>query len=82
MEIKLNELEIIQKLDNIIADLIADGLHDIAMNIELEKQKIAKKFNEAEANSQQIDIEDMIQEDQEDHDTTDPYHPLYLDNNQ
>ena len=43
---------------------------------------IAKKFNEAEANSQQIDIEDMIQEDQEDHDTTDPYHPLYLDNNQ
>ena len=82
MEIKLNELGIIQKLDNIIADLIADGLHDIAMNIELEKQKIAKKFNEAEANSQQIDIEDMIQEDQEDHDTTDPYHPLYLDNNQ
>tara|TARA_R100000482_G_scaffold114855_1_gene57719 strand:+ start:80 stop:271 length:192 start_codon:yes stop_codon:yes gene_type:complete len=60
MEIKLNELEIIQKLDNIIADLIADGLHDIAMNIELEKQKIAKKFNEAEANSQQIDIEEII----------------------
>ena len=78
----MNELEIIQKLDNIIADLIADGLHDIAMNIELEKQNIAKKFNQAEANSQQIDIEDMIQEDQEDHDTTDPYHPLYLDNNQ
>ena len=35
----MNELEIIQKLDNIIADLIADGLHDIAMNIEIEKQK-------------------------------------------
>ena len=60
MEIKLNELEIIQKLDNIIADLIADGLHDIAMNIELEKQKIAKQFNQAEANSQQIDIEEII----------------------
>tara|TARA_R100001460_G_scaffold45386_1_gene82511 strand:+ start:1506 stop:1697 length:192 start_codon:yes stop_codon:yes gene_type:complete len=60
MEIKLNELDIIQKLDKIIADLIADGLHDIAMNIELEKQKIAKKFNEAEANSQQIDIEEII----------------------
>ena len=58
----MNELEIIQKLDNIIADLIADGLHDIAMNIELEKQKIAKKFNEAEANSNQIDIEDLINE--------------------
>lgn len=56
----MNELEIIQKLDGIIADLIADGLHDIAMNIELEKQKIAKKFNEAEANSNQIDIEEII----------------------
>lgn len=62
MEIKLNELEIIQKLDSIIADLIADGFHDIAMNIELEKQKIAKKFNEAETNSNQIDIEDLINE--------------------
>ena len=30
------------------------------MNIELEKQKIAKKFNQAEANSQQIDIEEII----------------------
>lgn len=58
----MNELEIIQKLDSIIADLIADGLHDIAMNIELEKQKIAKRFNEAEANSNQIDIEDLINE--------------------
>lgn len=58
----MNELEIIQKLDSIIADLIADGLHDIAMNIELEKQKIARKFNEAEANSNQIDIEDLINE--------------------
>lgn len=58
----MNELEIIQKLDSIIADLIADGFHDIAMNIELEKQKIAKKFNEAEANSNQIDIEDLINE--------------------
>ena len=56
----MNELEIIQKLDSIIADLIADGLHDVAMNIELEKQKIAKKFNEAELNSQQIDIEELI----------------------
>ena len=58
----MNELEIIQKLDSIIADLIADGLHDVAMNIELEKQKIARKFNEAEANSNQIDIEDLINE--------------------
>lgn len=72
----MNELEIIQKLDNIIADLIADGLHEIAMNIEIEKQKIAKQFNQAELNSQQVDIEDLIE------DTTDPYHPLYLDNNQ
>ena len=56
----MNELEIIQKLDNIIADLIADGLHEIAMNIEIEKQKIAKQFNQAELNSQQIDIEELI----------------------
>ena len=82
MEIKLNELEIIQKLDQIISDLVKDGLLDIANNLEIEKQKIAKQFNQAELYSQQIDIEDMIQEDQEDHDTTDPYHPLYLDNNQ
>ena len=73
----MNELEIIQKLDQIISDLVKDGLLDIANNLEIEKQKIAKQFNQAEANSQQIDIEDMIQEDQEDHDTTDPYHPLY-----
>lgn len=82
----MNELEIIQKLDNIIADLLADGLHDIAMNIEIEKQKIAKQFNQAELNSQQVDIEDLIKEDQEEHDASDdrivPYHPLYLDNNQ
>ena len=56
----MNELEIIQKLDSIIADLIADGLHDVAMNIELEKQKIAKQFNQAELHSQQIDIEELI----------------------
>ena len=79
----MDELEIIQKLDNIIADLLADGLHEIAMNIEIEKQKIAKQFNQAELNSQQVDLEDLIDKDQEDiNDTTDPYHPLYLDNNQ
>ena len=60
MEIKLNELEIIQKLDQIISDLVKDGLLDIANNLEIEKQKIAKQFNQAEANSQQIDIEDII----------------------
>lgn len=56
----MNELEIIQKLDNIIADLIADGLHEIAMNIEIEKQKIAKQFNQAELNNQQIDLEEYL----------------------
>tara|TARA_R100001509_G_scaffold154018_1_gene115330 strand:+ start:471 stop:641 length:171 start_codon:yes stop_codon:yes gene_type:complete len=56
----MNELEIIQKLDNIIADLIAGGLHEIAMNIEIEKQKIAKQFNQAELNSQQIDLEEYL----------------------
>ncbi len=56
----MNELEIIQKLDNIIADLLADGLHEIAMNIEIEKQKIAKQFNQAELNSQQIDLEEYL----------------------
>ena len=56
----MNELEIIQKLDQIISDLVKDGLLDIANNLEIEKQKSAKKFNEAEANSQQIDIEDII----------------------
>jgi|TARA_R100001198_G_scaffold59941_1_gene34636 hypothetical protein len=79
----MNELEIIQKLDQIISDLVKDGLLDIANNLEIEKQKIAKQFNQAEANSQQIDIEDLIEEDHDDtFDTTDPYHPLYLDNNQ
>ena len=78
----MNELDIIQKLDQIISDLVKDGLLDIANNLEIEKQKIAKQFNQAELHSQQIDIEDIIKEDQEDDDTTDPYHPLYLDNNQ
>ena len=79
----MNELEIIQKLDQIISDLVKNGLLDIANNLEIEKQKIAKQFNQAEANSQQIDIEDLIEEDHDDtFDTTDPYHPLYLDNNQ
>ena len=58
----MNELEIIQKLDRIITDLIADGLHEIAMNIEIEKQKIAKQFNQAELHSQQIDIEELLDE--------------------
>ncbi len=57
---QMDELEIIQKLDNIIADLLADGLHEIAMNIEIEKQKIAKQFNQAELNSQQIDLEEYL----------------------
>ena len=60
MEIKLNELEIIQKLDQIISDLVKDGLLDIANNLEIEKQKIAKQFNQAELYSQQIDIEEII----------------------
>ena len=72
----MDELQIIQKLDTIIADLEHDGLFEIANNLEIEKQKIARQFNQAEFNSQQIDIEDLIE------DTTDPYHPLYLDNNQ
>ena len=56
----MNELDIIQKLDQIISDLVKDGLLDIANNLEIEKQKIAKQFNQAEANSQQIDIEEII----------------------
>ena len=56
----MNELEIIQKLDQIISDLVKDGLLDIANNLEVEKQKIAKQFNQAELYSQQIDIEEII----------------------
>jgi len=56
----MNELDIIQKLDQIISDLVKDGLLDIANNLEIEKQKLAKQFNQAEANSQQIDIEELI----------------------
>ena len=56
----MTELEIIQKLDGIIADLIKDGLHDIAINIEIEKQKVAQEFNQAEFNSQQIDLEEYL----------------------
>ena len=60
MEFHLNELDVIQKLDQIISDLNQDGLLDIAINIEIEKQKVAKQFNQAEINSQQIDIEELI----------------------
>ena len=56
----MTELEIIQKLDGIIADLIKDGLHDIAINIEIEKQKVAQQFNQAEFNSQQVDLEEYL----------------------
>lgn len=56
----MNELEIIQKLDQIISDLVKNGLLDIANNLEIEKQKIAKQFNQAELYSQQIDIEEII----------------------
>ena len=60
MEFHLNELDAIQKLDQIISDLNQDGLLDIANNLEIQKQKIIKQFNQAEINSQQIDIEELI----------------------
>ncbi len=56
----MNELDIIKKLDQIISDLIKDGLLDIANNLEIQKQKIVNQFNQAELNSQQIDIEELI----------------------
>jgi len=56
----MNELDIIQKLDQIISDLVQDGLLDIADNLEIQKQKIVNQFNQAELNSQQIDIEELI----------------------
>jgi len=43
----MDELQIIQKLDTIIADLQHDGLYEIANNLEIEKQKIARQFNQA-----------------------------------
>ena len=60
MEFHLNELDVIQKLDQIISDLNQDGLLDIANNLEFQKQKIVRQFNQAELNSQQIDIEELI----------------------
>ena len=60
----LDELAINQKLDGIIADLVADGLHDIADLIEIEKQKIGNKFNQAELQSQ-IELEDLIKTNKE-----------------
>tara|TARA_R110000822_G_C15271654_1_gene489272 strand:+ start:884 stop:1075 length:192 start_codon:yes stop_codon:yes gene_type:complete len=60
MEFHLNELDVIQKLDQIISDLNQDGLLDIANNLEIQKQKIVRQFNQAELNSQQIDIEELI----------------------
>ena len=60
MEFHLNELDVIQKLDQIISDLKQDGLLDIANNLEIQKQKIVRQFNQAELNSQQIDIEELI----------------------
>lgn len=56
----MNELDIIQKLDQIISDLVQDGLLDIANSLEIQKQKIINQFNQAELNSQQIDIEELI----------------------
>ena len=56
----MNELDVIQKLDQIISDLKQDGLLDIANNLEIQKQKIVRQFNQAELNSQQIDIEELI----------------------
>ena len=60
MEFHLNELNVIQKLDQIISDLNQDGLLDIANNLEIQKQKIVNQHNQAELNSQQIDIEELI----------------------
>jgi len=60
MECHLNELDVIQKLDQIISDLNQDGLLDIANNLEIQKQKIVNQHNQAELNSQQIDIEELI----------------------
>ena len=60
MEFHLNELDVIQKLDQIISDLKQDGLLDIANNLEIQKQKIVNQHNQAELNSQQIDIEELI----------------------
>ena len=56
----MNELDVIQKLDQIISDLNQDGLFDIANNLEIQKQKIVNQHNQAELNSQQIDIEELI----------------------
>lgn len=56
----MNELKIIKKLDQIISDLVQDGLLDIANNLEIQKQKIVNQHNQAELNSQQIDIEELI----------------------
>ena len=56
----MNELKIIQKLEQIISDLVQDGLLDIANNLEIQKQKIVNQHNQAELNSQQIDIEELI----------------------
>tara|TARA_Y100001951_G_C11101787_1_gene162450 strand:- start:28 stop:282 length:255 start_codon:yes stop_codon:yes gene_type:complete len=60
----LDELSIIQKLDGIIADLNADGLNEIANLVEIEKQKIGNKFNQAELQSQ-IELEDLIKTNKE-----------------
>jgi|TARA_Y100001951_G_scaffold87535_1_gene78620 hypothetical protein len=57
----MDELKTIQKLDDIIQDLRMDGLHEIADQLEIEKQKIGSQFNKAEANSQ-IDIEELLDE--------------------
>ena len=60
----LDELAVIEKLDGIIADLIADGLYEIADLVEIEKQKIGNKFNQAEQQSQ-IELEDLIKTNKE-----------------
>tara|TARA_R110000796_G_scaffold107673_2_gene218452 strand:+ start:1343 stop:1519 length:177 start_codon:yes stop_codon:yes gene_type:complete len=58
----MDELKVIQQFDQIISELNKDGLKDIADRLEIEKQKIAHQFNQAELNYLQIDLEELLNE--------------------
>jgi|TARA_R110000803_G_scaffold185896_1_gene248305 hypothetical protein len=58
----MDELKVIQQFDQIISELNKNGLKDIADRLEIEKQKIAHQFNQAELNYLQIDLEELLNE--------------------
>ena len=59
---KVRDAQYHMALYEIISELNKNGLKDIADRLEIEKQKIAHQFNQAELNYLQIDLEELLNE--------------------